>query len=105
MNPDDNEKDLFQEWQRFNQLYASDENRADELKAIKEKIENATSDEERAQLFREALLELYAKNGLLTKQGEKDLEMVTPVEHHNGEVVYVEDPLMNENWEVTHKRR
>ena len=105
MNPDEQEQSFLQEGRKFNQLYAPDEMRADELKAIKEKIEKATNDEERAKLYREALLELYAKNGLLTSQSEKELEMVTPeIMHMEGEDLVFE-PSMSEDLKVTYRKR
>lgn len=83
----------------------ADELRAEELKAIEEKVEKATSDKERAQLFREALLEQQAKIGVLTKQGEKDLVSVTPIKHCIDGEIYVEEPVMDETGKVTYKRR
>ena len=76
--------------------YASPEKRIDELKAIRDGIKTATDDEERARLVRQALL----NNDLLTKEGERDLENVTPREVHKGEEVYTETPSLNENGEV-----
>lgn len=99
MNPD------FEKLSDDNILYAPDSFRQGEYKATEEAIKKGNDGFEKAELARQALLEKYKELGKLTKAGNTDLETFTPVEQHRGEETYTEYPYVEENKEVSYKRK
>ena len=84
--------------------YAPDSYRDEEVKVKDEAIKNGSDGFEKAELARQALLKKYEELGKLTKAGNKDLETLSPVEYH-GEDSYTEYPYVEENGNVSYRRR
>lgn len=88
----------------INQRYASNEQRIEELNAIKEQIQNAKDDLERDELTRKALLDILSKKGMLTQQGFD--ELYKPHHAETPEInEFTENPLLGENMNISHKNR
>jgi len=87
-----------------NIIYAPDSFRNEEIKVRDEAIKKGTDGFEKAELARQALLKKYEELGKLTKEGNADLDTLSPVEYH-GEDTYTEYPYVEEDGKVSHRRR
>ena len=99
MNPEDEK--LLDE----NTLYAPDSFRGEEVQAREEAFKKGNDGFEKAELARQALLEQEKKAGKLTKAGNYELGILSPVNHPQGDESYTEYPFVEDNGEVSHRRR
>ncbi len=88
-----------------NILYAPDEQALVEHAAVEENIKKATNDVERAQFARLALLEQYKKYGLLSKWGFEMLTNLTSREVLGTGDSYVEEPVMDEESNISYRKK